>query len=189
MNASKMRPNEGDVTVLRGNDGKPEFAVLRWSDYCGLRARAGESIPAEGPPTEGAKVREAPAAWVEDAFAAMEDSDDVAAAEAGDEAWRREKAAVARVSDRIGVEIEAGVPHEVVKRELEGTPPVRAWREYRGHNQARLAALAGISRSYLAQIEAGERAGTVEVIARLARNLGCLIEDLVPEAEALRPLP
>ena len=74
---------------------------------------------------------------------------------------------------------EHGVPAEVARRVAEGAPPLRAWRESRGFSQAQLAMLTGISRAYLTQIETGERAGTIEVLVRLARNLGCLIEDLV----------
>lgn len=56
---------------------------------------------------------------------------------------------------------------------------VREWREHRGFSQAQLASLTGISRVYLSQIETGERVGTLEVMAGLARNLGCRIEDLL----------
>ncbi len=72
-----------------------------------------------------------------------------------------------------------GLPPEVRRRVADGASPLRAWREFRGFSQAQLALLTGISRSYLTQIETGERAGTIEVMVRLARNLGCLIEDLV----------
>jgi len=65
-----------------------------------------------------------------------------------------------------------------------GSRPIRAWRDYRQFNQAQLAALVGISRAYLAQIEGGERTGTLEVMARVARALGCLIEQLIaPDGE------
>jgi transcriptional regulator with XRE-family HTH domain len=46
--------------------------------------------------------------------------------------------------------------------------------------QTQLALVIGISRAYLAQIEAGERTGTLEIVARLARVLDCLIEQLMP---------
>jgi transcriptional regulator with XRE-family HTH domain len=66
----------------------------------------------------------------------------------------------------------------------EGGHPIRAWRDHRQFNQAQLATLVGISRAYLAQIEGGERTGTLDVMARIARALGCLIEHLIaPAAE------
>ncbi|WP_178130303.1 helix-turn-helix domain-containing protein [Reyranella sp. CPCC 100927] len=71
------------------------------------------------------------------------------------------------------------VSPEVTRRVADGVSPLRAWREARGFSQAQLALLTGISRAYLTQIETGERAGTIEVMAHLARNLGCRIEDLV----------
>lgn len=74
------------------------------------------------------------------------------------------------------------VPDAIVRRAADGVPPLRAWREFRGFSQAQLALLTGISRAYLTQLETGERAGTLEVMARLARNLGCLIEDLIRSA-------
>lgn len=61
-----------------------------------------------------------------------------------------------------------------------GAHPVRAWREFRGFTQTQLALVTGLSRAYLAQIEAGERTGTLEIVARLARVLDCLIEQLMP---------
>jgi transcriptional regulator with XRE-family HTH domain len=71
------------------------------------------------------------------------------------------------------------VPQAVQQSIDSGTHPVRAWREHRELNQGQLAAMVGISRAYLAQIEGGERTGTIEVMARLARALGRSIEDLI----------
>ena len=65
-----------------------------------------------------------------------------------------------------------------------GTHPIRAWREDRALNQGQLAGIVGISRAYLAQIEGGERTGTLEVTARIARALGRSIEDLIVQAAA-----
>ena len=113
---------------------------------------------------------------------ADEDANDIALAERGEEAARREAAVVAHAGDQLGIEIEIGVPHEVVRRELAGAHPVRAWREARGLKQVQLAAYAGISRAYLTQIETGERTGTLDVMVKLARNLRCMVEDLIPDA-------
>lgn len=95
----------------------------------------------------------------------------------------------ARATRRLGGVVAATVPEAVHRHEHAGAHPVRAWREASGWNQAQLAAFAGISRTYLAQIETGERTGTLEVMAKLARSLGCLIEDLLreePDAFAAR---
>jgi transcriptional regulator with XRE-family HTH domain len=75
------------------------------------------------------------------------------------------------------------LPVRVRRAIAEGAHPVRAWRDYRNLNQAQLAALVGISRAYLAQIEGGERTGTLDVTARIARALGCLIEQVIAPVE------
>ena len=75
--------------------------------------------------------------------------------------------------------LEPPVPAEVRQAIAAGMHPVRAWREHHGINQGQLAAMIGISRAYLAQIEGGERTGTLEVMARVARALGRRIEDLI----------
>jgi transcriptional regulator with XRE-family HTH domain len=71
------------------------------------------------------------------------------------------------------------IPAEVRQAIADGVHPVRAWREQRGLNQGQLAAMIGISRAYLAQIEGGERTGTLEVMARVARALDRPLEDLI----------
>jgi DNA-binding XRE family transcriptional regulator len=53
------------------------------------------------------------------------------------------------------------------------------WRKRAGKTQADLAAEAGVSQPFLAQIEAGKRRGTVSVLARIAQALGVRIDDLV----------
>jgi transcriptional regulator with XRE-family HTH domain len=71
------------------------------------------------------------------------------------------------------------IPAEVRQAVADGLHPVRAWREQRGLNQGQLAAMVGISRAYLTQIEGGERTGTLEVMARVARALDRPLEDLI----------
>ena len=75
--------------------------------------------------------------------------------------------------------LEPPMPGEVRQAVAAGVHPVRAWREQRGLNQGQLAAMIGISRAYLAQIEGGERTGTLEVMARVARALDRRLEDLI----------
>ena len=69
-------------------------------------------------------------------------------------------------------------PADVVHAELEGTHPVRAWREHRGLTLQALADAAGVSKPYVSQIEGGKRAGTAATIKKLARALGVPMDAL-----------
>jgi transcriptional regulator with XRE-family HTH domain len=93
--------------------------------------------------------------------------------------WEEYQALLRTVEARGGLPSRPGLPEPVRHAIAAGTHPVRAWREHRGLNQGQLAAIVGISRAYLAQIEGGERTGTIDVMARIARALGRAIEDLV----------
>jgi predicted transcriptional regulator len=78
--------------------------------------------------------------------------------------------------------IESGeelVPAEVVYALLDGANPIRVWREHRGLSQQELAVAAGISPSYLSQLETGRRTGTAEVLSAIAGALGVALDDLV----------
>jgi DNA-binding XRE family transcriptional regulator len=186
--------NDDIATIIRDRNGRPQNAVIGWDDYLALLSAVGGEPPAGNDDlrTERQRVVRAAKAQMKAMRAAPvaenvpvdEDADDIALAERGEEASRREAAFIAHAADRLGIEIDIGVPHEVVKRELAGAHPVRAWREARGLNQAQLAACAGISRVYLTQIETGERTGTLDVIVKLARNLRCMVEDLIPDVAA-----
>lgn len=73
---------------------------------------------------------------------------------------------------------------EEARRLLAGENPVRVWREKRSLSQRALAASAGVTPSYLAEIETGRKPGSVDAMGKLARALGVRIDDLVvPEAE------
>jgi transcriptional regulator with XRE-family HTH domain len=67
----------------------------------------------------------------------------------------------------------------VVYAILDGGNPVKVWREYREMTQQQLAAAAGISASYLSQIESGKRRGSAEVLAAIARALRLTVDDLL----------
>jgi len=71
------------------------------------------------------------------------------------------------------------IPAEVVYSLLDGGNPIRVWREYRGLSQAELATRAGISASYLSQLESDKRDGTMDVLSALAEALNVGLEDLV----------
>jgi DNA-binding Xre family transcriptional regulator len=109
---------------------------------------------------------------------ALDDARDIDLAEEGDVALLHEARARARAGAR-----EAGIPAEVLRAEIEGTHPIAAWRKHRKMTQVQLAAEAGIDRGYLALIESRARAGSLATLTRIARALGCLIDDLVAEYE------
>jgi transcriptional regulator with XRE-family HTH domain len=60
-----------------------------------------------------------------------------------------------------------------------GESPVTVWRAHRGLKQNALAEAAGISKTYLSEIEAGKKPGSVSAMAAIARALRVGIEDLV----------
>jgi DNA-binding XRE family transcriptional regulator len=71
------------------------------------------------------------------------------------------------------------LPAEMVKRILDGENPVRVWREHRGMTTTELAEKAGVSQSYISQIESEKREGTVKTMKKIAEALGVDIDDLV----------
>lgn len=71
------------------------------------------------------------------------------------------------------------LPHEIVKRLIEGENPIRVWRQHRGLSQAQLAAHVGIAQSYIAMLEKGARQGAVEVLQRIAATLEVEVDDLL----------
>lgn len=139
------------VTVIEDATGRPAFAVVPWADYERLRRLEAED----------------------------DEALDLAAARRGARGLAADRAAAIEASRRHGRPIDALAPAEVVKAILAGAGAVKSWREHRGLTQAELARRAGVSRGYLAQIETGARAGTAEVLSRLARELGVLIDHLV----------
>jgi len=80
-------------------------------------------------------------------------------------------AAVAEFHEAYRAGREFLVPAEILRRELAGESPIKLWRDDRGLTQQKLADQAGISKSYLSQIESGKRQGTVETLTAIARAL------------------
>lgn len=100
----------------------------------------------------------------------LEDAEDIASA--------------AAVLERIARGEEEWVPAHVVERLIDGENPITVWREHRGLTISALAEKAGLSQSYLSQIEAGKREGRVGVLVNLARALSVDLEDLLPTQHA-----
>ncbi|MEA1888554.1 MAG: helix-turn-helix domain-containing protein [Pseudomonadota bacterium] len=89
-----------------------------------------------------------------------------------------------RAADHAMREIESGedevVPVEVTRLLLSSdVHPLRVWREFRNMTQENLAYKAKVGKSYISQIEAGKKPGSVSVLTRIARVLNVDIDDLV----------
>lgn len=70
------------------------------------------------------------------------------------------------------------LPVAMVKRMARGESPVAVWRGHRGMTQAALAKAAGISKTYLSEIEGRKKPGSVAAFAAVARVLRVRMEDL-----------
>ncbi|MBC7951758.1 MAG: helix-turn-helix transcriptional regulator [Rhodospirillaceae bacterium] len=84
--------------------------------------------------------------------------------------------------DEAAADAEAGdyLPLALVKRILAGEHPVKVWREHRGMAPLALADKSGVARSYIAEIEAGKKPGSVAAYRRLADAFGLTVDDLLP---------
>jgi ribosome-binding protein aMBF1 (putative translation factor) len=66
-----------------------------------------------------------------------------------------------------------------LRRILDDENPVKVWREKRGLSQRALAEQAGVSPSYLAEIESGKKPGSADALRKLSRVLAIPMENLV----------
>ena len=74
---------------------------------------------------------------------------------------------------------EVTIPGEVTFAILEGTSPIRAWREHKNIKMNKLSKKAGISQAYLSQIENNKRNPTIDTLKAIARELDIDIDMLI----------
>ena len=74
---------------------------------------------------------------------------------------------------------EQNIPGVVTFAILEGIHPIRAWREHKQITVRELAKRAGITSSYLSQIETGKRNPTIDTLKSIAEALGIDVEILI----------
>jgi DNA-binding XRE family transcriptional regulator len=94
-----------------------------------------------------------------------------------------DNAALDRLEERIEKEGFAAatadyLPVELVERLVAGEHPIRVWRAHRGMTREALAALAGVSPSYLTEIETRRKPGSIAAIIKLAAALRVSLDDI-----------
>ena len=85
-------------------------------------------------------------------------------------------------ANAVMVRIAAGEetwPMEIIEAKMNGEPPIRVYRKYRGMTMVELAKAAGISQPHLSDIENGKKTGSVDVLKRIAVALKVDLDDLV----------
>jgi len=70
-------------------------------------------------------------------------------------------------------------PAEVADQLVGGIPPLRVFRTYRGLTLSALAERAGVSVSYLSEIESGKKPGSAKTLKAVAEVLGLEVDDLI----------
>ena len=76
-------------------------------------------------------------------------------------------------------EIDIWFPNEVVKANVRGDSLIKAWREYFGLTQAKLAIKAGMKQSALARLENSDSNPRKTTLAKLAAAMDISIEQLI----------
>ena len=71
------------------------------------------------------------------------------------------------------------LPAEFVDRILDGESPFRVWREHRGMTLQELGDRCGVSNAAISQVETGKRSPSVELLKKLAAELGVAADDLI----------
>ena len=70
-------------------------------------------------------------------------------------------------------------PADFVNRLFDSDNRITVWREYRGLTMSALAEAAGISQSYLSDIENGKKDGSIKVLKRIAQALNADLDLIV----------
>jgi len=70
------------------------------------------------------------------------------------------------------------LPIELVERLSAGEHPIRVWRAHRGLTREALAAAAGVSPSYVSEIETRRKPGSLDAMIKLAAALRVSLDDI-----------
>ena len=96
---------------------------------------------------------------------------------------------IAAIEERLAHEKKVGkavarrdyMTSDELRRILDDESPVKVWRDKRGLSQRALAEQAGVSPSYLAEIETGKKPGSADALRKLSRVLEIPMENLMSQ--------
>jgi ribosome-binding protein aMBF1 (putative translation factor) len=96
---------------------------------------------------------------------------------------------IAAIEERLAHEMKVGkdvarrdyMTGDELRRILDDESPVKVWREKRLLSQRELAVQAGVSPSYLAEIETGKKPGSADALRKLSRVLAIPMKNLVSQ--------
>lgn len=85
-----------------------------------------------------------------------------------------------QVEQSIAAGDEEVLPDDMVQRLLTAEDSaLKIWRQYRGMTQAALGEKAGVGKSYISQIESGQKTGSAKALKALAQALQTDVDDLI----------
>ncbi len=87
--------------------------------------------------------------------------------------------AARKVRHQLDAGTDEAIPADMMRELVFSDYPIKIWRNYRGVTMQTVADQAGISKSYLSQIESGSRNGSADVLKRIASALNITLDDIV----------
>lgn len=91
----------------------------------------------------------------------------------------RDVATFDRYHEKLARGAEERIPSAIVERLLAGENPMRVWRDHRGLSVRELAERAGLSASYVSEIETGKKDGSVSAMKKIAETLSVDLDELL----------
>ena len=88
---------------------------------------------------------------------------------------------IASVTAKLATAETEAFPFELAERLLDGENPIRVFREHRRLGLRQLATLAGVSASYLSEVESGTKAASVHLLRRVSATLDVSLDLLVAD--------
>ena len=87
--------------------------------------------------------------------------------------------AARKVRHQLDAGTDEAIPAAMMRELVNSDYPIKIWRNYRSLTMQTVADQAGISKSYLSQIESGNRNGSADVLKRIASALNITLDDIM----------